>query len=380
VLRKKNAECSAVDEELAPFKTCTVDECAQLCLKQEGCNYFIVGNGIIDGADKTGHCFWEKTTNGCKNKDDTFNHNAYDFYALCRQNEKDAEYQCNKPPHKLNAGQCEDRPKETGAGAERSSGHEHSPKKKYCFDCTRRGFALRKKDATCSSPKEALASGKTCTLVQCAKLCQQKDGCQYFAFGVGSKKGQCVWQQTTLGCTGGGDKFESGEYNFFAVCNKANDAAAEFQCPKEPHKITTAGECGGGGQSKKSKKAPIAVNDGSSGSNAGTKDTGTHAGNAKTGKAKTEPEETSGGSVLSTFTGVVLGILVIGGGVIFAIRRYNSAKYDEGSGTSTMGHVYGIGGNANNVDSYKDDEDDDEDATIKFADHPSDGNSAEDED
>ena len=84
-----------------------------------------------------GHCFWEKTTNGCKNKDDTFNHNAYDFYALCRQNEKDAEYQCNKPPHKLNAGQCEDRPKETGAGAERSSGHEHSPKKKYCFDCTR---------------------------------------------------------------------------------------------------------------------------------------------------------------------------------------------------------------------------------------------------
>ena len=35
-------------------KTCTVEECAKLCLEQEGCEYFIVGNGKIDGVDKTG--------------------------------------------------------------------------------------------------------------------------------------------------------------------------------------------------------------------------------------------------------------------------------------------------------------------------------------
>ena len=35
-------------------KTCTVEECAKLCLDQEGCNYFIVGNGVINGANKTG--------------------------------------------------------------------------------------------------------------------------------------------------------------------------------------------------------------------------------------------------------------------------------------------------------------------------------------
>ena len=35
-------------------KTCTVEVCAKLCLDQEGCNYFIVGNGVINGANKTG--------------------------------------------------------------------------------------------------------------------------------------------------------------------------------------------------------------------------------------------------------------------------------------------------------------------------------------
>ena len=40
-------------------KTCTVDECAERCKKQEGCHYFIVGNGKIDGVDKTGAwCPW----------------------------------------------------------------------------------------------------------------------------------------------------------------------------------------------------------------------------------------------------------------------------------------------------------------------------------
>merc|ERR1712226_1658913 len=86
---------------------CTVEECAQLCLEQKGCEYFIFGTGEIDGVDKTGHCFWEKTTNGCRNKDDKFKHNAYDFYALCRKaNDETAEFLCKEKPAQLNAGNC----------------------------------------------------------------------------------------------------------------------------------------------------------------------------------------------------------------------------------------------------------------------------------
>ena len=57
----------------------------------------------------SGHCFWEKTSNGCKNDDDTFTHNAYDFYELCRAGKrKGATFNCEKAPAKLTAGQCKD--------------------------------------------------------------------------------------------------------------------------------------------------------------------------------------------------------------------------------------------------------------------------------
>ena len=35
-------------------QTCTVAECAKLCLEKEGCSYFKIGTGEIDGVDKTG--------------------------------------------------------------------------------------------------------------------------------------------------------------------------------------------------------------------------------------------------------------------------------------------------------------------------------------
>ena len=58
----------------------------------------------------SGHCFWEKTSNGCKDDEDTFTHNAYDFYELCRAGErKGAEFQCKQAPAKLGEGQCKDR-------------------------------------------------------------------------------------------------------------------------------------------------------------------------------------------------------------------------------------------------------------------------------
>ena len=101
-----------------------------------------------------GHCFWEMTSNGCKNKDDKFNHNAYDFYALCREGQhKEAEFQCKKKPAALKKGQCKDREaKKTKKGhhkQESSSGetdkdeskyHNYyylskTTEKKYCYDC-----------------------------------------------------------------------------------------------------------------------------------------------------------------------------------------------------------------------------------------------------
>ena len=103
-----------------------------------------------------GHCFWEKTTNGCKNKDDKFNHNAYDFYALCREGEhKEAEFQCKGKPANLKEGQCKDRPKpenkkalkhESSSSNSKKEGDDESEyddyyylskttSQKYCYDC-----------------------------------------------------------------------------------------------------------------------------------------------------------------------------------------------------------------------------------------------------
>ena len=52
---QRRTDCHYVDNcMLIRSKTCTVEECAKLCLEQEGCDYFIAGNGVIDGVNKTG--------------------------------------------------------------------------------------------------------------------------------------------------------------------------------------------------------------------------------------------------------------------------------------------------------------------------------------
>jgi len=103
----------------------------------------------------SGHCFWEKTPNGCKNDNVIFTHNAYDFYELCRAGaRKDAAFHCEKAPAKLGKGQCKDRDDD----ADKKNGHkqhesssgkaddhddyyymESTTKKKFCFDCEESG-------------------------------------------------------------------------------------------------------------------------------------------------------------------------------------------------------------------------------------------------
>ena len=99
----------------------------------------------------SGHCFWEKTSNGCKDEDDTFTHNAYDFYELCRAGErKGAEFHCKNAPAKLGEEQCKDR----GDAAAKINGHkqkesssgkaddkddyyymDETTEQKFCYDC-----------------------------------------------------------------------------------------------------------------------------------------------------------------------------------------------------------------------------------------------------
>ena len=102
----------------------------------------------------SGHCFWEKTSNGCKDEDDTFNHNAYDFYELCRAGKrKNAEFHCKEEPAKLGEGQCKDREEDAAkkghTNKESSSGKADKDESKYlsyyylhetaemkfCYDC-----------------------------------------------------------------------------------------------------------------------------------------------------------------------------------------------------------------------------------------------------
>ena len=99
----------------------------------------------------SGYCFWEKTLKGCKDDNETFVDDAYDFYELCRAGEKrkGAEFHCDKAPAKLTAGQCNDRDegvakngheqKESSSGkADDKDGYAYLDKttqKTFCVGC-----------------------------------------------------------------------------------------------------------------------------------------------------------------------------------------------------------------------------------------------------
>ena len=108
----------------------------------------------------SGHCFWEKTSNGCKNKDDTFKHNAYDFYALCRKaNDPHAEFQCKTDPAKLSAGKCADRKdadatKKAPKKQQSSSGKSHKSKRNYYYYAAQAKSRKKKQSSNGKSDEE----------------------------------------------------------------------------------------------------------------------------------------------------------------------------------------------------------------------------------
>ena len=91
----------------------------------------------------SGHCFWEKTSNGCKDDDDTFTHDAYDFYELCRAGErKGAEFHCEQAPAKLRETRCKYHYKADYYYMDPTT------EQQFCFDCQQsrcmcRGFGCR---------------------------------------------------------------------------------------------------------------------------------------------------------------------------------------------------------------------------------------------
>ena len=105
------------------------------------------------------------------------NHNAYDFYALCREGEhKEAEFQCKGKPANLKEAQCKDRPKpEKGLKQERSSAEDDpddseyqsyyylkkTTDKKYCYDCEQRTCIL------CVTPTAFLTFAEYCCHIRC---------------------------------------------------------------------------------------------------------------------------------------------------------------------------------------------------------------------
>ena len=68
-----------------------------------------------------------------------------------------------------------------------------------------------KSGVECKSADESL--GDEISIVECAKACKEKAGCNFFAFGTGSNDGKCYWEKTsTASCPEG---WKQADYNFY---------------------------------------------------------------------------------------------------------------------------------------------------------------------
>ena len=76
LLLKSDHECRSRDEELN--KGSSEDECAKLCRRKEGCNFFILGKG-----KKQGVCYWEKTAGAMCSEG--WEKDYFDFYKILRK-------------------------------------------------------------------------------------------------------------------------------------------------------------------------------------------------------------------------------------------------------------------------------------------------------
>lgn len=70
---------------------------------------------------------------------------------------------------------------------------------------------------------------------ECADYCKNKFGCNFFAFGYGSKFGRCYMESTTSAACPEG--FETDEYYFYALNSKYNGLHLWKSIDKNVNKI-----------------------------------------------------------------------------------------------------------------------------------------------
>ena len=65
----------------------------------------------------------------------------------------------------------------------------------------------------CKSDDELL--GEYPSLIECSKACRKKNGCNFFQYGKDTKKGKCIWENTTgSNCPEG---WQDDDYDFYEL-------------------------------------------------------------------------------------------------------------------------------------------------------------------
>ena len=185
----------------------TVQQCADVCANTRGCYFFDFSTN-----PKGGRCYWEKT----QGDDDTicpegYRSNQYDFYELTGTYDS-IQY----------------RPMIMSFTA-----FYHLI---VFIGKSPNGWTLVSTIGECKSGDEYLKGGLD-SIDECADLCKNKYGCNFFDFGYGSKKGRCYMEYTTsAACTEG---FETDKYYFYAVNSKYNG----LHLWKSEDKVLKSGKC-----------------------------------------------------------------------------------------------------------------------------------------
>jgi len=207
--RMSGHECYSSDEKLGKFAT--VQQCADACANTHGCYFFDFGTNSKDG-----WCYWEKTQGDLEHGfcPEGYQSDKYDFYEL--------------------------------------TGKSHSD------------WTLVKANHECGSGDESLKWGVD-SVDDCADLCRNKVGCNFFDFGYGAgwggKKGRCYMEYTkSAACTEG---FQPDKYYFYALnrCEDSLPAEVAKYCPEFTSCASVKSHCNGGTWSSCAPSTPGFIKD-----------------------------------------------------------------------------------------------------------------------
>ena len=189
-LVKSGVECDTPnDTNLGDQES--LQACADACAANSGCRFFIYGTD-----NKAKRCWRENTMS--RECPEGWEHDHYDFYALTSAASPNPPTPPPPPPSALPS-----RPP--------PSPPNPPPPPEMLYHRERY-------QAECASADTSL--GTQPTLEDCANRCLATNGCAYFIYGRGYKKGRCFWEHTNSSqCTEG---WETDEYDFYSIRCTAN--------------------------------------------------------------------------------------------------------------------------------------------------------------